>query len=405
MAKKKNTTQFESDDVIEALLTGDAAENARLQFEEEELKAKEDAEDLPQTWADELESAHADGALEDIEETVMTDAIPAEENELSGFESAEVVEIEELSNSRMLSILESLLFASDRPLSLEMIKQAFKGTSVKTPEIRKGLEELAQQLAESHRGVSLDEVAGGYQLRTKMDNVEFLRRSVKKQQIFRLSGPALEVLSIVAYKQPVIKAEIDQIRGVESGHLMRALMDRGLIRFAGRTELPGKPMAYETAKKFLELFGLRNLKELPSTTEMDQLIPEGIGETPAEEKQLSDLTGELSLKVGAAYSDAEDELEKISSEIGGIETMTTFFEDEAKRKKEEADRDRAQDIRDRLVLGETVESKDVRWLEKYERGLQEKAAQSLPQVMAPEGESLALQPVVDSASPSEPEAT
>lgn len=396
--KKKNTTQFESDDVIEALLH--AAPESEMARETSELTFEEDTNvtasaDLLQAWAGGAEEentllspadmASEDFALADIESVEIEEpVIVPEEDELAAFESAEVVELEEVSNSRMLSILESLLFASDRPISFEMIKQAFKGTSIKSADIRKGLDDLGAQLAESHRGVSLEEVAGGYHLRTKLDNLDFLRRSVKKQQVFRLSGPALEVLSIVAYKQPVIKAEIDQIRGVESGHLMRALMDRGLIRFAGRTELPGKPMSYETAKKFLELFGLRNLKELPSTSEMDQLIPEGIGETPVEEKQLSDLTGDLSLQIGTTYSDAEEELQKISSEIGGIETMTTFFEDEAKRKKEEADRDRAQDVRDRLVLGESVDTKDVRWLEKYERALQEKAAKSLPSAIVEE---------------------
>jgi segregation and condensation protein B len=411
---KKNKSKFESDEVIQALLqthTPSEPEETELLLswaEETTLSdlAFETENDNPhKTPNDELANVELEG--DEIDEEISASNI-SENDELASFESAEVIEVEELSNARMLSILESLLFASDRPISLEIVKQAFKGTSIKTADIKKGLDELAVQLAESHRGVSLDEVAGGYHLRTKLDNVDFLRRSVKKQQVFRLSGPALEVLSIVAYKQPVIKAEIDQIRGVESGHLMRALMDRGLIRFGARTELPGKPMSYETAKKFLELFGLRNLKELPSTAEMDQLIPEGIGETPVEEKQLSDLTGDLSLQIGSTYSDAEEELTKISSEIGGIETMTTFFEDEARRKKEEADHDRAQDIRDRLVLGENVESKDARWLEKHERSLHEKAAKSLEgtaeHVRADEPSNTIVTPSAEAGPFFEPEA-
>src|SRR5204863_3661148 len=109
-----------------------------------------------------------------------------------------------------------------------------------------------------------------------------------KGRSFRLSGPALEVLSIVAYKQPVIKSEIDQIRGVESGHLVRALMEKNIVRFAGKSELPGKPMLYATTKEFLELFGLRNIRELPTLSEIDELIPEGIGE-------LSDVESEETL--------------------------------------------------------------------------------------------------------------
>lgn len=115
----------------------------------------------------------------------------------------------------------------------------------------------------------LEEVAGGFQIRTKPDNQKYLQRTVKGRP-FRLSGPALEVLAIVAYKQPCTKAMVDEIRGVESGHLMRGLLDRGLMHFAGKSELPGRPMFYETTRKFLEIFSLRNINELPSLNEIDQ---------------------------------------------------------------------------------------------------------------------------------------
>src|SRR5690606_153155 len=128
---------------------------------------------------------------------------------LQGFESADIEEREFVEYERGVSIVESLLFSTDRPQSIATIKQAFKGTQVKSKDIRKALDELAIDYAGGKRGVTLEEVGGGYQLRTKVDNVEFLKRMVKGR-VFKLSGPALEVLSIVAYKQPCVKAQVDE---------------------------------------------------------------------------------------------------------------------------------------------------------------------------------------------------
>jgi segregation and condensation protein B len=183
-------------------------------------------------------------------------------------------------------------------------------------------------------------------------------------------------LSIVAYKQPVTKHQIDEIRGVESGHLLRALMEKHLLTFGERSDLPGKPMFYETTRKFLEIFGLRNLQELPSLHEIDQLIPEGIGGEEEKKKEtLSDLTGELSEQVGSSYSVGEEELLKITDELSTITTSSEFFEQEKERQRQKRDADRAQDIKERQIVGEEIEAKDLRWLERYEAG-QLAAAQS-----------------------------
>ena len=207
--------------------------------------------------------------------------------ELEDFDAAEIEEVEFIEDQRIESIIESILFASDRPVSLNSIKMVFKGTNVKTEKIRRTIDHLQVEYAGSTRGVVLEEVSGGYQLRTKVDNMDFLRRTLKART-FRLSGPALEVLSIVAYKQPTIKAGIDEIRGVESGHLLRALMEKGLVNFEGKSELPGRPMQYGTTRKFLEIFGLRNLRELPTLSQIDEILPEGI--TEEEGQKLSDVT-------------------------------------------------------------------------------------------------------------------
>jgi segregation and condensation protein B len=285
--------------------------------------------------------------------------------ELENFEAASIEDVEILTEEQTMSIVESALFSTDKPLSVTVLKQAFKGTNVRAKEIRAALLGLQARYMETAFGFTLEEVAGGFQLRTKSENMKYLRQSVKARP-FKLSGPALEVMSICAYKQPVTKFQIDEIRGVESGHLLRALMEKGLITFGERSDLPGKPMFYETTRKFLEIFGLRNIQELPSLHEIDQLLPEGIGEEQKKET-LSDLTGELSQEVtGVSYSEGEDELLKITDELNHITTSSEFFEQEKQRQREKRDQDRAQDIREALAVGEAVDDKDRRWLERYE---------------------------------------
>jgi segregation and condensation protein B len=306
-----------------------------------------------------------------------------EGTELEGFEAAEIEDVEQLSPEQVQSIVESVLFATDKPLSIAVIKQAFKGTQVRSKDIREALHALQKDYNDSFRGFSLDEVGGGFQMRTKAENMKYLRQSVKARP-FRLSGPALEVMSIVAYKQPVTKSQIDEIRGVESGHLLRALMEKSLVTFGERSELPGKPMFYETTRKFLEIFSLRNLQELPSLHEIDQLIPEGIGEVEDKET-LGDLTDELSQEAGKTYSEAEDELLKITDELGAITTSSEFFEKEKERMRERRDLERAQNLREAVLVGEAIDAKDRKWLERYEASQIEQAANDAEVSMVVDG--------------------
>ena len=290
------------------------------------------------------------------------------EAELAQFAAADIDEIDTLNESQVDAIVEALLFATDKPQSLAILKSAFQGTNVQTSEIRASIERLRIEYSHPQRAVQIEEVAGSYQLRTKPEMQKYLQRMLKTRP-FRLSGPALEVLSIVAYKQPCTKAMVDEVRGVESGHLMRALLDRGLIQFGEKSNLPGRPMYYETTRRFLEIFGLRNIQELPALHEIDQLIPEGIGDStddPEDLMRLSDLTGQLSNEVVAkSYSENEEELIDISAELKTIETTSEFFEAEKKRAREKRDADRAEEIRERLTIGEPIDEKDQRWLERY----------------------------------------
>ena len=337
------------------------------------------------------EDAASEGFLPDIAEdlTIMEDVlenelvaadIDLEGSELEGFESAEINETEFIESEQAESIIESILFASDRPVSLASIREVFKGTNINKTHITRILDTLAVEYAGGRRGISLEEITGGYQLRTKIDNMNFLKRTVKARP-FKLSGPALETLSIVAYKQPVVKNEIDQIRGVESGHLLRALMEKGLCNFEGKAELlPGKPMQYGTTRRFLEIFGLRNIKELPTLSQIDELLPEGIGDEEEAKPTLSMVTDSMSEHViDSSYSQGEEELGKIENELSTITTSSDFFEQEKIRQKQKKDADKAQDIRDAMIMGESVSNRDKNWLLKYDDMLNAPAI-----VLAPE---------------------
>ncbi len=324
------------------------------------------------------ENSESEGFLPDVlEDAVDADFLsPASEEvlmegtELDNFESANIEDLEFVEDERVESIIESILFASDRPVSFASLQMVFKGTTVKKDKIRKAIEAIAVEYAGGRRGVSLEEVTGGYQIRTKIDNMNFLKRTIKTRA-FKLSGPALETLSIVAYKQPVVKIEIDQIRGVESGHLLRALMEKGLVSFEGKADhLPGKPMQYGTTRRFLEIFGLRNIKELPTLSQIDELLPEGIGEEVEDKPTLAMVTDSMSNEVrDMSYSQGEEELGLIEDQLTSISTSSEFFEQEKIRQKNKKDQEKAKDIREALAVGEAVEKRDVNWLKRYEEAL------------------------------------
>ncbi len=329
-------------------------------------------------------SEESESEVQTLEETEgIAESADIEGTELDQFETADIEELLFIEEEHIESILESLLFASDKPVSFATMKELFKGTNVSKEHLKRAIDKLSVEYAGSRRGVVLEDVSGGYQLRTKVDNMSFLRRLLKGRS-FRLSGPALEVLSIVAYKQPVIKSEIDVIRGVESGHLLRALMEKGLVTFEGKSDLPGRPMQYSTTKKFLEIFGLRNLKELPTLSQIDELLPEGIGAEEEKKETLSDITDTMAQTVVSTYSDSEEDLQKIQSALSSVDTTTAFFEEEKKRIKLEESKARAQDIREAISVGETVDSKDIKWLSKFEAEQAAMIASLIPQTIVEE---------------------
>ena len=164
------------------------------------------------------------------------------------------------------SIIESLLFASDAPLTVERIQKVLPETDKNV--IRAALEHIKAEFDRREGGVLLREVAGGYQFRTPEQHKKWVQRLVQPGA-GRLSKAALETLAVIAYRQPVMRSEIEHIRGVNAGATIRLLLDRKLVRILGRREIPGRPLVYGTTRKFLETFDLKDLKDLPTPTDVD----------------------------------------------------------------------------------------------------------------------------------------
>lgn len=173
-----------------------------------------------------------------------------------------------MEEERLRAILESLLFAAGEPMPLTRLQTVLE--SVPREEIRKALADLTLTYANVSRGIVLEEVAGGYQLRTPREHAYYVRKLLAAKPP-RLSRPLLETVAIIAYRQPVTRPEIEQLRGVDSGGVLETLLERGLIRIAGRKEAPGRPIVYATTPEFLEVFSLKDLASLPDLDEFRAL--------------------------------------------------------------------------------------------------------------------------------------
>jgi segregation and condensation protein B len=180
---------------------------------------------------------------------------------------------------RLNAILESLLFAAGEPVPMARLQAVLE--SVPREAIRKALGELALSYANGSHGIVLEEVAGGYQLRTAREYAYYVRKLLAAKPP-RLSRPLLETLAIVAYRQPITRPEIEQLRGVDSEGVLDTLLERRLVRIAGRKEAPGRPIVYATTPEFLEVFGLKDLASLPDLEEFRALQPSAESATLAD---------------------------------------------------------------------------------------------------------------------------
>ena len=175
-----------------------------------------------------------------------------------------------MSGRSLKSVVESLLFVHDQPLTLDRLATLLE--EYERSDIRAALDDLLAEYGASERGIVLVQVAGGYQLRSRPENADYIRRLSKSRGV-KFSQSALETLSIIAYRQPITRAEVEYLRGVDSGGVLKSLLEKKLLRILGKKDVPGKPLIYGTSREFLELFSLKDLASLPTLKEIQELAP------------------------------------------------------------------------------------------------------------------------------------
>jgi len=235
-------------------------------------------------------------------------------------------------------ILESILFVSPSPVKLETLVEILPESDKEG--ILEGIQKIKTEYEDPMKGLELVEVAGGYQFRTKPQWAEWVNR-LKRAKTVKFSQPALETLAIVAYRQPIIRPQVEQIRGVDSGWVLHSLLEKGLLRIVGRKDLPGRPLVYATTKAFLELFNLNSLSDLPTLKEI-QPPPSPGTEMKADAGGEAEEKGEVKVQVEAedrTGDRAEEEIEVEAEAEGGSGDQE---EEKVEAQTEHGTRDRAE---------------------------------------------------------------
>jgi segregation and condensation protein B len=195
-------------------------------------------------------------------------------------------------DSQLKAILEAIVYVAEEPLTLAQIAASLQQPPERIKEL---LDQLIAEFDQPGHGVSIREVAGGYKMATKPEHHEAVRNFVKSlKPPLKLSLPALETLAVIAYKQPATGPEIMEIRGVQGGGVLKTLLDRKLIAVAGRKNVIGKPMLYKTTKEFLIQFGLKDLSELPSLKEFEEIRRMAFSDSEAPAPETAESVGEPS---------------------------------------------------------------------------------------------------------------
>jgi segregation and condensation protein B len=221
----------------------------------------------------------------------VAETVPVSEGNGMSDDAAKVASVEATSSHteaigarELKAILEAVLFVSPEPVPVARL-MSILGT-VSKAEVVQALEILTHDLDQDGRGIQLVQVAGGYRLVTKQEYGPWLKRMDKARSAQKLSRSALESLAIIAYKQPLVRSEIEEIRGVETSSVLRTLCERKLVRIVGRKDVPGRPIMYGTTKFFLEHFGLQDLSQLPPLREFKELGESEQALLPIEEESL-----------------------------------------------------------------------------------------------------------------------
>jgi len=240
-------------------------------------------QEIDSTSLESPSAVEGDGVLEDASKDGGAEVVDSQ---------TEVIDQRELK-----AILEAVLFVSSEPVPVARLTSILG--KISKAEVVQALTMLAHDLEQDGRGIQLVQVAGGYRLVTKQEYGPWLKRMDKAKAAQKLSRSALESLAIIAYKQPLVRSEIEEIRGVETSGVLRTLLERKLVRIVGRKEVPGRPIMYGTTKFFLEHFGLQDLSQLPPLREFKELGESEQALLPIEEESndLAEGTVELAFDV------------------------------------------------------------------------------------------------------------
>lgn len=251
-----------TEDAVETAAVEADAEAKETSVPDEEADAGDDSAETEEgEKADETDEAEGDAAVE-----TESEADSANEEEKQEDEIVTSVSTDDGVEVTVESVVESILFASDEPITPNRLVNILETGSVK--QVRDCIKNLNEKYEANNLAFRIERIAGGYQMMTLDAYNHWLRKMIRVRADNKLTQAALETLAIVAYKQPIIRADVEGIRGVSSGEMIRSLMYKGLVRITGRAEVLGRPMLYGTTKKFLDVFGLNSPKDLPKLDEL-----------------------------------------------------------------------------------------------------------------------------------------
>lgn len=263
-----------------------------------------------------------------------TEEAPAEPLELAAESEGE-------SRFALRSVVEAVLFASQKPVAAKEISNILKSAcetagenadilqfrKVREPQLRAAIEDLNQDYLNTGRAFEIRETAAGWQLVSKPEFSPWLRQLFPENRPAKLSAPGIETLAIIAYRQPITKADVEAVRGVAVDGVMQTLLDRGFVRIAGRAELPGRPLLYGTTQHFLDHFGFKGLEELPNADELRKLMPSLTPVEPASAPESSTETTEIISETpapDATASETAEAMPPVSEAEASAETEPTI---------------------------------------------------------------------------------
>ena len=254
----------ETQDIKFETLEKELAEGLEQTESAEQIEQAEHAE--PQELDEEFEPAEPQGQeeIEDNSEPIETDETESAE-EPEPTDQADLPQQDRDVEPTVESVVEAVLFASDEPLSAARLANIVE---TDTKQVREQIKNLNAKYRANNNAFRIEQIAGGFQMLTLSPYNHWLKKLLRVRSDTKLSAAALETLAIIAYKQPVMRADIEVIRGVAAGEVIRSLTYKGLVKIVGRAEVLGRPMLYGTTKKFLEVFGLNTLKDLPKVEEL-----------------------------------------------------------------------------------------------------------------------------------------